>query len=255
MNINWPKLLTSDFTLGKIINLRKSIADSVKLLIREPTFESLALTKLMLQVKPKYTMVTNKNLIALYKLVQQVNKMGLPGDIVECGVWNGGSAAIMGVAAQSSHNYKNRRLWLFDSFEGLPRPTEKDGDLERDSYFEGWCKGDVNKVRWICEKLGVPLDVVSIVPGWFDKTLRSSPVNCIAILHVDADWYDSVKLVLDVFYDKVIPGGFIILNDYGAWSGCNQAVNDFFTERNLNESCLTIVEPSTGAYFQKPRQN
>ena len=130
MNINWPKLLTSDFTLGKIINLRKALADSVSLLIREPTFESLELTKLMLQVKPKYTMVTNKNLIALYKLVQQVNKMGLPGDIVECGVWNGGSAAIMGVAAQSSHNYKNRRLWLFDSFEGLPRPTEKDGDLE-----------------------------------------------------------------------------------------------------------------------------
>ena len=84
----------------------------------------------MLQVKPKY--YGNKQLSdRLYKLVQQVNKMGLPGDIVECGVWNGGSAAIMGVAAQSSHNYKNRRLWLFDSFEGLPRPTEKDGDLER----------------------------------------------------------------------------------------------------------------------------
>jgi O-methyltransferase len=255
MNINWPRLLTADFSVGKIITLRKAIADSVKLLIREPTLESLELTKLMLQVKPTYTMVTNKNLIALYRLVQHVDKMGLPGDIVECGVWNGGSAAIMGVAAQKTNNCKNRRLWLFDSFEGLPPPTEKDGDLERRNYFAGWCKGDANKVRWIFGKLGVPLEVVSIVPGWFDKTLRGSPVNCIAILHVDADWYDSVKLVLDVFYDKVTPGGFIILNDYGAWPGCNQAVNDFFAEQNLNESCLTIVEPSTGAYFQKPRQN
>jgi O-methyltransferase len=255
MNINWPKLLTADFTLGKVISLRKAFADSVSLLIREPTCESLELTKLMLKVKPQYTMVTNKNLIALYRLVQQVNKLGLPGDIVECGVWNGGSAALMGIAdGQNTHNYKNRMLWLFDSFQGLPRPTEKDGNLERENYFEGWCKGDINRVRRIFAKLGVPPDVVKIIPGWFENTLRNAPVDCIAILHIDADWYESVKLVLDVFYDKVVPGGFIILNDYGAWPGCNQAVNDFFAEYNLNDIDLTIVEPSTGAYFQKPRK-
>jgi O-methyltransferase len=253
MNINWPKLLTADFTLGKIINLRKAFADGVGLLLREPTYESLELAKLMLKVKPQYTMVTNKNLIALYRLVQRVNKLGLPGDIVECGVWNGGSAALMGLAdGQNTHSYKNRMLWLFDSFQGLPRPTEKDGNVERENYFEGWCKGDVNRVRRIFAKLGVSPDVVRIVPGWFENTLRNSPVDCIAILHIDADWYESVKLVLDVFYDKVVPGGFIILNDYGTWPGCNQAVDDFFAEHNLNDIDLTIVEPSIGAYFQKP---
>jgi len=253
MNINWPRLLTADFTIGKILTFRKTVADSIKLLIREPTVESLELIKLMLQVKPKYTMVTNKNLMALYRLVQQVNKMDLPGDIVECGVWNGGSAAIMGLAARQFVNKQNSRvLWLFDSFQGLPRPTEKDGNLERDNYFEGWCKGDINKVRQVFAKLGITPEVVRIVPGWFENTLRNSPVAGIAILHIDADWYDPVKLVLDVFYDKVVPGGFIILNDYGAWSGCNRALNDFFAERNLNQISLTIVEPSTGAYFQKP---
>jgi O-methyltransferase len=255
MNINWPKLLTADFTLGKIITLRKALADNISLLIRQPTYESIQLAKLMLKVKPQYTMVTNKNLIALYGLVQRVNKLGLAGDIVECGVWNGGSAAVMGFAdGHNKHNYKNRIIWLFDSFQGLPHPTENDGNLEKENYFEGWCKGDVNRVRQIFAKLGVPPGVVKIVPGWFENTLRNASVDCIAILHIDADWYEPVKLVLDVFYDKVVPGGFIILNDYGTWPGCNRAVDDFFAEHNLNGIDLTIVEPSIGAYFQKPRK-
>ena len=254
MNINWPKLLTADFTLGKIINLRKAFADSVGLLIREPTCESLELTKLMLKVKPQYTMVTNKNLIALYRLVQRVNKLGLPGDIVECGVWNGGSAAVMGWANnRETRNCMYRTIWLFDSFQGLPRPTERDGKPERENYFEGWCKGDVNKVRRIFARLGVPVDLVKIVSGWFENTLKTAPVDRIAILHIDADWYESVKLVLDVFYDKVVPGGFVILNDYGAWPGCNQAIADYFAEHDLRHIEITIVEPSTGAYFQKPQ--
>jgi O-methyltransferase len=253
MNINWPKLLTADFTLGKIINLRKAFADSVRLLIREPTCESLELTKLMLKVKPQYTMVTNKNLITLYRLVQRVNKLGLPGDIVECGVWNGGSAAVMGWANnRETRNCMNRTIWLFDSFQGLPRPTEKDGKPERENYFKGWCKGDVNKVRRIFARLGVPVDLVKIVPGWFEHTLKTAPVDRIAILHIDADWYESVKLVLNVFYDKVVPGGFVILNDYGAWPGCNQAIADYFVEHDFRHIEINIVEPSTGAYFQKP---
>jgi len=255
MNINWPKLLTADFALGKILNLRKAFADNVSLLIREPTRESLKLAKLILKVKPEYTMVSNKNLITLYRLVQRADKLGLPGDIVECGVWNGGSAAVMGLArAQHTLSEKNRLVWLFDSFQGLPAPTEKDGKLERKHYFEGWCRGDVNRVKRIFAKLGVPSDLIKIVPGWFENTLRTAPVDRVAILHIDADWYESVKLVLDVFYDKVVPGGFVILNDYGAWPGCNQALADFFTEHGINDIVMSQVEPSTGAYFQKPHQ-
>jgi O-methyltransferase len=78
-------------------------------------------------------------------------------------------------------------------------------------------------------------------------------VDRISILHIDADWYESVKLVLDVFYDKVVPNGFVILNDYGAWPGCNQAIADYFVEHGLRDIEMIIVEPSTGAYFQKPQ--
>ena len=247
------KLLAPDFPLGKIIVLRKAIADNIKLLVFQPTRKSLRFARLMLQVKPAYTMVTNKNLIALYNLVQRANSLDLPGHIVECGVWNGGSAAIMGLAnIQDTQNYRNRTIWLFDSFQGLPPPTHKDGNRERVNYFQGWNKGDSGKVKHVFGKLGVPLDHVRIIPGWFEKTLRTAPVDRIAILHVDADWYESVKLVLDVFYDKVVPGGFIILNDYGAWEGCNHALADFFAENGMSDIKITQIEPTTGAYFQKP---
>ena len=256
MTINIFKLLAPDFTLGKSIVLRKAIADTIKLLVRQPTAESLHFARLMLQVKPSYTMVTNKNLIVLYNLVQRANSLDLPGDIVECGVWNGGSAAVMGLSnIEGTHKYRNRTIWLFDSFQGLPPPTEQDGEEERANYFEGWGKGDVGKTKQVFARLGVPLDHVRIIPGWFDATLRTAPVDSIAILHIDADWYESVKLVLDLFYDKVVPGGFIILNDYGTWQGCNQALADYFTEHGISDVMITQVDPAGGAYFQKVSVN
>jgi O-methyltransferase len=253
MNINFCKLRSPDFTLGKILVVRKAIADSLKLLMYQPNRESLWFARLMLTVKPRYTMVTNKNLFILYNLVRRVNRLGIPGDIVECGVWNGGSAAIMGLGSlEMSKNGRGRKIWLFDSFRGVPPATEKDGPVERRSYFEGWNRGDVDRVKQVFTKLGVPLEDVNIVPGWFNETLDTAGVKQIAILHIDADWYDSVKLVLDTFYDKVVPGGFVILNDYNTWEGCNRALDDFMTERRLRSIAITEVEPTTGAYFQKP---
>jgi O-methyltransferase len=252
MRFNVCKFLAPDFTIGKIIVTRKSIADSLKLLICHPNVESLRFARLMLKVKPKFTMVTNKNLLTLYKLVQEVNRTGVAGDIVECGVWNGGSAAVMGLADMENTGSPNRRsIWLFDSFQGLPPAGEKDGELERRNYFEGWNKGDVAKVHQVFGRVGVPLTNIKIVPGWFDTTLVKAQLDRIAILHIDADWYKSVKLVLDVFYHKVVPGGFVILNDYDTWSGCNQALAEFLAENNIGDVDLKIVEPSTGAYFQK----
>jgi len=253
MRFNLYKLLAPDFTIGKIIVVRKSIADSIRLLVARPTEESFRFARLMLKVKPQFTMVTNKNLMTLYNLVRQVNRLELPGDIVECGVWNGGSAAVMGLAnIEEVHSSIDRMIWLFDSFQGLPPASDKDGEAERKNYFEGWNKGDVNKVHKVFRKLRVPLTRVNIIPGWFETTLMRAEIDRIAILHIDADWYKSVKLVLDVFYNKVVPGGFVILNDYGAWPGCNRAVDDFLVEHGMTDIELTIVEPTTGAYFQKP---
>jgi O-methyltransferase len=245
--------LAPDFAIGKIIGMRRSMADSLAMLIREPSKQSVHFARLMLKIKPHYSMVTNKNLITLYKLVQQANAAQVPGAIVECGVWNGGSAAIMGLAnKEDKQNYMERAIWLFDSFEGVPRPGQNDGKTEREGYFVGWNKGHIAMVKRIFAYLGLSMEHVHIVPGWFDRTLPNADPGQIAILHIDSDWYDSVKIVLDTFYDRVMPGGFIILNDYGAWPGCNRAVVDFFKEHDLQNVALIEVEPTTGAYFQKP---
>jgi len=247
--------LTPDYLPGKFLVLIKTAADILRLLIWQPNRRSILFAGLIFKLKPRYTMVTNKNLIMLYNLVQEVNKTGVRGDVVECGVWNGGSAAMMTLANNLDPVKRtSRKIWLFDSFQGLPPATDRDGRLERARHFEGWNKGDIYKVKQVFTKLGLSLDHVRIIPGWFNETLTTAPVSQIAILHIDADWYDSVKIVLDTFYDKVVPGGFIILNDYNTWEGCNKALHDFFTERHLNDILITEVEPTTGGYFQKPQR-
>lgn len=244
--------LSPHFITGKIVITGKAIFDLFGLLIRNPSKESLRLAQLILQVKPTYTMVKNTCLINLYHLVRRVNALNLPGDIVECGVWNGGSAAIMGVANMEDRNSAtSRKLWLFDSFQGLPSPGSQDGNIATESYFEGWLTGDVKKVERIFHKLHIPLDDVRIIPGWFEETLKTVPLTTISVLHIDADWYHSVKLVLEIFYDRVVSGGFIVFDDYGYWEGCNRAVEDFVSEKGIRGITISRIGP-VGAYFQKP---
>ncbi len=203
-------------------------------------------------------MVKSKNLVNLYSLIERVNAMNLDGDIVECGVWNGGSAAFMAFADNHGKNGRNRAIWLFDSFAGLPRPGTNDGAAENQHYFEGLNKGSTQQVKKAFAKLGVSLDRVRIQPGWFSSTLKRAAIERIVVLHIDADWYDSVMSVLDAYYHKVIPGGFVVLDDYGYWDGCTRALNDFMAQHNLEGITLKQAD-STGAYFQKPtatgRQN
>ncbi len=243
-------LLSPDFILGKILVMGKAIADLIVLLARSPSKKNLRLARMILRVKPRFTMVKNNNLIHLYHLVQEVDRLNVSGDIVECGVWNGGSAAVMGLAHVKGPNPRPRVLWLFDSFKGLPPPDERDGEGEKKGYFEEWNKGDIAKVKKIFEILGLGLENVKIFPGWFEETLPRAPVKRIAILHIDADWYKSVKTALEAFYDKVVPGGFVVLDDYGYWKGCTQALQDFFSDHGIEPGTITEMGQS-GAYFQK----
>ncbi len=249
--MNRLKLFSPDFTPGKVLITAKAIADTIVLGLQKPSKESLRFARMILKVKPRFTMVTNKNLINLYYLVQEADRLNLPGDIVECGVWNGGSAAFMAVAGAEGPHPGLRTLWLFDSFEGLPRPDERDGDEERRAYFKEWNKGNAERVREIFKRMGLGLEKVKIVPGWFEQTLATTPVRSIALLHIDADWYSSVKTALEAFYDKVVPGGFVILDDYGYWKGCTQALRDFFSEHEIAHVRIKQMGRE-GGYFQKP---
>jgi O-methyltransferase len=251
-NMHWYKLIAPDFFLGRLFSMLRALFDVMVLFVGSPSRRSLRIASLALRLKPRFTMVTTRNLIAIYNLVQEADRRHLSGAIVECGVWNGGSAAMAAAASADAGNPSGQRtMWLFDSFEGLPPPSDKDNMAEQNAYFKGWCKGDVGMVKRAFNELGLSLDQVNIVQGWFDQTLPTAPMSDIALLHIDADWYDSVKLVLDTFYEHVTPGGYVMLDDYGYWQGCNRAVVDFFLERGIHDIVLKQTARG-GAYFQKP---
>lgn len=96
----------------------------------------------------------------------------------------------------------------------------------------------------------MPPDRLHIVEGWFADTFPQVQIERIGLLHIDADWYESVSLCLERFYDRVVPGGFIVVNDYGTWRGCRAAVDEFLERRGLRAR-LRWVDPGT-RYLQKP---
>jgi O-methyltransferase len=251
--MNPVKLVAPDFFIGKSLVVLKTAIDLLIMVAKTPSHRALRLAKLIWTVKPIFTMVKSKNLVNLYELVQKANSMHLEGDIVECGVWNGGSAALMAHANSNHGTSRKRIVWLFDSFGGLPPPGPKDGVTGNRHYFRGLNRGSIEQVTKIFTILGIPMEHVKIHVGWFENTLRKAELERIAVLHIDADWYTSVKLALDTFYERVVPGGFVILDDYGYWQGCKRALDDFVSENKLDRINIMQVD-STGAYFQKPAE-
>ncbi len=193
-----------------------------------------------------FTMVGRKRLEALYRLASVIDRQGVPGDIVECGTCNGGTAAVMGAAALIPQSC--RRLWLFDSFEGLPPASSLDG--AKAQTFTGKCLGNIANVREVLARVSVPMDRVQIVKGWFQDTFPTVQIPQIALLHCDADWFDSVKLTLERFYGSVSAGGFVVFDDYGFWEGCRKAVDQFMA--TLPDSPRLEVIDTRAVYFRKP---
>jgi O-methyltransferase len=193
-----------------------------------------------------YTMVGLKRLKNLDRLVRAVDELQLAGDVVECGTCNGGSGAVL--ARVACRTLLNRHTWLLDSFAGMPPAGEKDSPLAAD--YTGLCCGSVERVRAVLRLVDVPEAKVTIVKGWFEDTLPTLGVQRIALLHIDADWHDSVLLCLEHLYDRVTPGGFVIFDDYGYWEGCRIAWEEFKARRRLDLEVTDI--DGIGAYFQKP---
>ncbi len=206
-------------------------------------FRSASTARLCLRVVPRHTMIAPRLLFAMADLAKACRDV--PGDIVECGVWNGGSLALLASAMGGT-----RDAWAFDSFEGLPRPTEKDPGIVRANYFRGWNAGSPVRVAEAWARCGLPPDRLHVVPGWFEQTFPRTEIPAIAVLHIDADWHDSVLLCLERWYDRVEKGGVVILNDWNLYAGADRAVADFLARRAPG----TEVRPLSrvGGCFRKP---
>jgi len=187
-------------------------------------------SQLYRQVRSR-TMCSNARLRGLHRALHYVVSHDIAGDVVECGAAQGGSAALMALTLRQLKS--RRKLWVFDTFEGLPAPSSEDPDFELADLFTGTCVGTVNEVRELFHRLGV-VDGVQFVKGLFQETLPVTPVSQIAVLHIDGDWYESVKVCLECLYDKVVPNGVIQLDDYGYWKGARKAVDEFFEQRGIH---------------------
>jgi O-methyltransferase len=175
-----------------------------------------------------FTMIPEELFISNLDLCSRM--LHLEGDIVECGVWRGGMIAGITEVAGAG-----RKVHLFDSFEGLPPAKEVDGmealrwqaDTTSSGYYDN-CTADESFAKIALQKTGNTN--YKIWKGWFEETLPEYDGNKIAILRLDGDWYDSIKICLKELFPKVIEDGLVILDDYHTWDGCTKAVHDYLSE-------------------------
>jgi O-methyltransferase len=191
------------------------------------------------------TMVGPARIENLSRLAQRIEDEQIPGDVVECGVYKGGTAALL--ARSATNSGLPRTIWLFDSFQGMPPATASDGP-EAASWV-GNLSSSPRRVENLLCRVGADLSRVRIVPGLFQDTFPAVDIPQIALLNIDADWYESVKLCLEKFYNAVVPRGFISIDDYGAWPGCRRAVDEFFQSHALSYALQRVDD--TAHWFQK----
>jgi O-methyltransferase len=196
------------------------------------------------------TMVGLRRLANIRECVEAVIADEVPGDLVETGVWRGGATIYMR-AILAAHGVTDRRVWLADSFEGLPPPDESRfphdaGDV---LYTSEALAVTVDQVKDNFRRYGLLDDQVQFLPGWFEETMPTAPIDEIAVLRLDGDMYSSTIVVLQALYDKVRPGGFVILDEYVDIAACRQATEDFRAARGITATIKPIDRG--GVYWRK----
>ena len=188
------------------------------------------------QVKP-YTMTSVEALFALYTAMNYVLDRNIPGDIVECGVWRGGSALLAALVLKM-RGVKNRKLYLYDTFEGMPAPTEFDVDkygrtglemMEQYGDDVGWCYASLEDVQKAFSEHNFEFEI-EFVQGDVMETLKKTQPETISVLRLDTDWYESTALEFELLYPRLSTGGVLIIDDYGVWAGSRKATDDYFRE-------------------------
>ena len=209
--------------------------------------------QLLASVKP-FTLLSTGRLFSLYTHAKSLCRRDVPGNFVECGSYQGGAAALLAAVVQR-HSLRPRKVYAFDTFQGMPKPAEVDrhnGTPANDTAFgAGTLAAPVAKyLAVVCERLNVAA-LVEPVPGLFADTLpaRKADVGPIALLHADADWYASTMDIFSNLYDAVTPGGVVQIDDFGYWEGCRKAVRDF--ERTTGEVFDLQRIDNTGLWFRK----
>jgi O-methyltransferase len=183
-----------------------------------------------------HTMVGEQRLANVQQCLVTALRDGVPGDVIETGVWRGGSVILMR-ATLAAYQETKRIVWVADSFQGLPPPDPgrypADAGIDLHRYTELAVSAD--EVRANFARYGLLDDQVRFLEGWFRDTLPTAPIERLGLLRLDGDMYESTWDALDNLYPKLSPGGFAIVDDYRSIDACRRAVDDYRTRHDIRE--------------------
>jgi O-methyltransferase len=210
----------------------------------------------------RYTMTTPERIVALIDAVEYVHGASVPGCVVECGVWKGGS--MMAAALTLLRLGDQRDLYLYDTFDGMTQPTANDVDYrgrravdqlrEQDkttSVWSIWAYAPLQGVQDAIESTGYPDPLVHFVKGPVEETIPQTVPDQISLLRLDTDWYESTRHELEHLYPLLAPGGVLIIDDYGHYQGSRRATDEYLAQlpepvllSRIDYSCRMAVKPS-----------
>jgi O-methyltransferase len=184
-----------------------------------------------------FTMTSYERVLAMIDAVEYTVRNRIKGDIVECGVWKGGSIMAAMIALVKLGDRK-RRIWLYDTFEGMTAPQRLDlsvrGECAEEIYAQHqqtgsrWCEAALEEVKANLSRCDYPPELVRFVVGPVEQTLKQTLPGRISLLRLDTDWYESTKCELEILYPRLTRSGVLIVDDYGHWAGSKKAVDEFF---------------------------
>lgn len=189
-----------------------------------------------------FTMTSKERLVSLIRSIKYLQKNRIEGDFVECGVWKGGSVMAM-ILALRNFSLVERKIWLFDTFEGMTPPNledlQFDGlpaktllDEDKGKKSNIWAISSLEEVKSNIGSLNYPNELLEFVQGPVEETIPKSEIGKISLLRLDTDWYESTKLELETLFPKLVKGGILIIDDYGHWKGCKKAVDEYLNSIN-----------------------
>ena len=183
-------------------------------------------------------MTSPERIFSLIEAVRYITQRNIPGSIVECGVWRGGSMMAAALTL-GGLNVRDRELHLFDTFEGMPKPQDVDVDVRGNSAMPAWmhtqiegdtsdfCRAILPDVQAAMASTGYDHERVHFHVGKVEVTIPSAAPDEIALLRLDTDWYESTRHELEHLYPRLSSGGILIIDDYGHWRGSRKATDEY----------------------------
>lgn len=207
-----------------------------------------------------FTMTSVERMYAAYQAARYVTQQRLPGAIVECGVWKGGSSMML-MMTLLAYGAGDRDVYMYDTFEGMVEPGERDVDFRGEGAHQtwknlqqngegGWCYSSLAEVEQNVLLTGYSRDRVRLVQGKVEQTIPGQVPEQIALLRLDTDWYESTYHELKHLYPRLVKAGVLIIDDYGFWQGARQATDEYFAE--LATPVLLCRIDATGRLMLKP---